>query len=434
MGNLIMKKQPMRILIGTTPQAGHVNPLTTLAQALLRAGHEVLWYTGRSFEAKITALGATFFPFEQALELNADSIETLFPERANYKGLAQLKFDLRKLFIDNLEGQAADLLAICQDSKPDLLLADLGLLGAAVPKYRLHLPLVMCNISVLPLSSPNTAPFGFGLAPSDSMVGRWRNRLLYWLRDTLILADLHRAMNEKLKLLELPPLRGSLFDAAAYAPDILLQPTTPLFEYPRPDLPDTVHFIGPLLPAFSPHYHEPAWWPELQTKRPVVLVTQGTVSTDPRQLILPAIQALAGQGVLVVVTTANRPVSDLGELPSNVRAESFIPYDRLLPHVDLLVTNGGYGTVQMALVHGIPLVAAGKTEEKAEICARVAWAGLGINLKTDTPTVPRIRQAVLTVLNTPTYRQHGQRLRHDCARYNAPQQAVALMEGLIYNQ
>ena len=91
-----MKKQPMRILIGTTPQAGHVNPLTTLAQALLQAGHEVLWYTGRSFEAKITALGATFFPFEQALEFNPDSIETLFPERANYKGLAQIRFDLRK--------------------------------------------------------------------------------------------------------------------------------------------------------------------------------------------------------------------------------------------------------------------------------------------------------------------------------------------------
>jgi UDP:flavonoid glycosyltransferase YjiC (YdhE family) len=103
-------------------------------------------------------------------------------------------------------------------------------------------------------------------------------------------------------------------------------------------------------------------------------------------LILPAIQALANQDMLVVVTTANRPLSELGELPPNVRAEPFIPYDRLLPHVDLLITNGGYGTVQMALAHGVPMVAAGKTE-KVEICARIAWAGVGIGLKTNSPRI-----------------------------------------------
>ncbi len=67
------------------------------------------------------------------------------------------------------------------------------------------------------------------------------------------------------------------FDEAMHAPDLVLQLTTPLFEYPRPNLPDTVRFIGPILPVFPLNYDEPDWWPELETERPVVLVTQGTL-------------------------------------------------------------------------------------------------------------------------------------------------------------
>lgn len=421
----------MRILIATTPVAGHVNPFTALAQALLAAGHEVLWYTGRRFEDKIKALGVTFLPFEQAAEIEIGQLETLFPERAHYKGLAQLKFDLRNIFAASLEGQVADLLAICEAHRPDLLLVDIGLLGALVIKHRLKLPLVVCNVTVLVLSSPNTAPFGLSIPPSDPFIGRLRNGFLHWLFHTIYLADLQRDINAQLTTMGVPPLECNLFDASMYEPDLVLQPTTPLFEYPRPNLPDTLHFIGPILPVFPLKFHEPPWWAELQTDRPVVLVTQGTLATDPQQLMLPAIRALAHENILVVVTTANRPICELGELPANVRAEPFIPYDRLLPYVDILVTNGGYGTVQMALAYGVPVVGAGKTEEKAEICARIAWAEVGVNLKTDTPRPKQLRRAVLQVLNTPAYRQNAQRIRDDFARYNAPQQAVTLIEQLV---
>lgn len=400
----------MRVLIGTSPLAGHINPLTSLARALLAAGHEVLWYTGPSFEAKISALGATFLPYQQAVEFDVKDIQARFPEHAQYKGFKRLKFNLRKTFLDNLEGQAADLLAICHTHRPDVFLFDFGFMGVAAVKYKLQLPVVACNISALPLSSPNTAPFGFGLPPSNSFVGQLRNRFLYWLLQRVVMADLQGEFNARVMAMGLPPLDCFLFDAAVHVPDLVLQLTTPLFEYPRPNLPDTLHFIGPILPVFPLSYDQPDWWPDLETERPVVLVTQGTLATDPRQLILPAIQALVNQDMLVVVTTANRPVSELGQLPSNVRAEPFVPYDHLLPHVDLLITNGGYGTVQMALAHGVPMVAAGKTEDKAEICARIAWAGVGLNLKTDSPEPGQIQQAVLHVLAASIYRQNAQRL------------------------
>jgi UDP:flavonoid glycosyltransferase YjiC (YdhE family) len=119
-----------------------------------------------------------------------------------------------------------------------------------------------------------------------------------------------------------------------------------------------------------------------------------------------------------------------GGLPANARIAPFIPFGALLPHVDVMITNGGFGGVQLALAHGIPLVVAGATEEKPEIAARVAWSGAGINLQTKTPTPGQLRAAVREVQANPRYRHNAQLIQSDYARHNAPEEAAALLEQL----
>ena len=114
--------------------------------------------------------------------------------------------------------------------------------------------------------------------------------------------------------------------------------------------------------------------------------------------------ALADADVLVVVTTGGPPVEALGPLPSNVRAAEYLPYDSLFPLLDVMVTNGGYGGVHYALAHSVPLVVAGGGEDKPEVAARVAWSGVGVNLRTGRPQPEAIRQAVRRVLDDPRYR------------------------------
>jgi UDP:flavonoid glycosyltransferase YjiC (YdhE family) len=162
----------------------------------------------------------------------------------------------------------------------------------------------------------------------------------------------------------------------------------------------------------------------------VVLVTQGTVATNSDQLIAPTLRALANEDLLVIATTGGKPVDSVNvhPLPANARVETFLSYHHLMPHVDAMVTNAGYGSVQLALAHGIPLVAAGGTEEKPEICARIAWRGVGINLKTKTPGEERIRDAVRRVLNDPRYRMQAQEVQADFARHDPPTEAAVLLE------
>ncbi len=46
--------------------------------------------------------------------------------------------------------------------------------------------------------------------------------------------------------------------------------------------------------------------------------------------------------MLVVATTGGPPLEAIPvPLPANARAGVFLPFDRLLPKVDVMVTNGG---------------------------------------------------------------------------------------------
>jgi UDP:flavonoid glycosyltransferase YjiC (YdhE family) len=192
-----------------------------------------------------------------------------------------------------------------------------------------------------------------------------------------------------------------------------------------------VHFIGPYLPEPPADFTPPIWWDDLKSGKPVIHVTQGTVATEVDDLIVPTLQALVDEDVLVVAATGGKPIENIkAPLPANARIERFIPYYHLLPHVDVMVTNGGYNGVQAALAHGVPLVAADQTEEKPEICTRIEWTGVGINLKTKTPKPTQLKNAVKQILESPHYRQKAQLIQSDIARYDTASLSAKLLEQL----
>jgi UDP:flavonoid glycosyltransferase YjiC (YdhE family) len=415
-----------RFLICTLPLAGHVNPGLPIARALAARGHEVWWYTGRQFRLAIEATGARHVPM-QAAATNND--QAFFPSLPKLSGLAAANWGIKRAFIDPIPGQVADLQRILAEFPADVLINDQVFLGAEALYTLGGPPWATLGISALTLSSRDTAPFNTTLPPNASTLGRLRNRLLNALLYRVALRDAANHLNYVRWSIGIPPLRQTMLELLS--PFLYMHSSTPAFEYPRSDLPPQVHFIGPLLPDPPHDFAPPAWWDDLRAGRPVVLVNQGTVATDTSDLIVPTLRALAGEDLLVIATTGGTPADQLGaELPSNARVEPFIPFGALLPHVDVMITNGGYGGVQFALAHGVPLIVAGATEEKPAIAARVAWSGAGINLRTRSPSPGQLRSAVRDALANPHYRQNAERIRDDYANHNAPQAAVALLERL----
>ena len=162
----------------------------------------------------------------------------------------------------------------------------------------------------------------------------------------------------------------------------------------------------------------------------MVLVTQGTIATELGHLLAPTLKALGGEDVFVVATTGGADPAVLGDPPPNAVVERFVPYSALLPHVDAVVSNGGFGTVQLAIAHGLPLVVAGTTEDKREVTAHVAWSGIGVNLRSDRPTPKAVAAAVRRVLREPTFRQRALALQAETAGTDAAHVAADLLEEL----
>jgi UDP:flavonoid glycosyltransferase YjiC (YdhE family) len=105
-----------------------------------------------------------------------------------------------------------------------------------------------------------------------------------------------------------------------------------------------------------------------------------------------------------------------------------LSYPDLLPKTSVMVTNGGYGGVQMALSYGVPLVVAGASEDKPEVAARVAWSGAGLNLKTGRPKPRAVRAAVRAVLDDPCYRTRAQALASEYRSYDPIARVVQIVE------
>lgn len=120
-------------------------------------------------------------------------------------------------------------------------------------------------------------------------------------------------------------------------------------------------------------------------------------------------------------------------MPTTARVARFLPYSLLLPHTDVLVTNGGYEVLQ-ALSYGVPVAVAGGTEEKPDVAARVAWSGAGIDLRTGRPTDDKLGTAVRTVLDDPSYAGAAARLQVEFAAHSPYNDVAAAVEGLLQDR
>jgi MGT family glycosyltransferase len=399
----------VKILMASTPATGHINPLLAIGHVLMAEGHELTVLSGTWLRDRVERSGAKFRAFPATADFDGRDILAVAPELAEIPpGFEWLRVAVQRFFIDRIAGQHAGLQQVLRDFPADVILADdmiFGVLPMLLGPRCERPPIVLCGTSILHWCRNDGAPHFLGLPPATSPAELEQYATIAEEYERVTNGPAVESLNRVLRELGVEPVPLTLFDSVVGLADSYMQLTVPSFEFPR-DIPATVNFVGtpPIIPNQAPL---PPWANDLNGSREVVLVTQGTVANHNFGLLVaPTLAALANEPeVLVVATAGGRPVDAVaGPIPSNARLASYLPFEWLLPKVDVLVTNGGYGSVNQAMSAGIPLVTAGLTEDKADVNARVAWSGVGINLTTNEPTPQALRKAVRTVLDTPRYR------------------------------
>jgi MGT family glycosyltransferase len=418
----------MKILIASIPGAGHLNPLLSIASLLTEYGHEVAVQVSEDLRPAVECAGHRFLSEIPNAQTSGGYYFDTYPERMQKSpGMEMTGYDLVHFFARNIAAQFASLKMALYDFPADLILADSiywGTLPMLVGPRDKRPAIAHLGVSVVNIGSGKNIP----MRPDETLEQREAE---LQLRERLILQPAQHAVNTALASLGYPALPCPILEAMTELPDLYLHPGIGSFEYP--DSNSKVQYIGALpTPAGQPTL--PEWWQHLDRTKRLVLVTQGTVANrDFGQVIAPALVALGGrEDVTIIVTTGGQPVESIPvAIPSNARIVSFLPYAQIMPEIDLLITNGGYGTVNMAISHGIPIISAGLSEDKEEVSAHVQWSGAGIDLRTNQATPEAVRHAVDEIFTQPGYLARAQQLSVEFASHDVEAELLLLIEECV---
>jgi UDP:flavonoid glycosyltransferase YjiC (YdhE family) len=370
------------------------------------------------------------------VDFDPQDIFSIAPELKDIPpGIDWLRVACERIFVDAIPAQHQGLLQALQECRADVIVGDdmfFGVLPMLLGPRSKRPPIALCGTSILHWAREDGAPNFLGLPPATTAEQRAEYATVAREYDEALDRPVILRVNQKLKDLGIDPISVPLFNSVVELADAYLQLSVPSFEFPR-KMPPSVHFVGtpPIIPG---QVSMPRWAHELDGSRKVVLVTQGTVANHNFDLLIaPTLAALANEpDVLVVATAGGRPVEAIpGAVPSNARLASYLPFEWLLPRVSVLVTNGGYGSVNQAMSFGIPLVTAGMTEDKADVNARVGWSGVGIDLATNEPTQEALRDAVRTVLDRPAYRMRASQMAAEFAGIDTRSKVLSIISRLV---
>jgi UDP:flavonoid glycosyltransferase YjiC (YdhE family) len=280
----------MRVLFASLASVGHTYPLIPLAIALRDAGHEVHFAAGDNVHAPLRDNGLRpFRPADSFYEIYAEDLE---PE------LTRLR--------------------------PDLVVHEWGLPGAAIAAHRAGIPGLWHGFGRM-------IPDGIGLQLPTPAGGA----------------------PERPHLDICPPSLQDK-DFLATAERIELRP---------------VPYCEPAVPPW--HFERPS--------RPLIYLTLGTAFGTP-EVLTTAIQGLTALDAHVLVATGRVPPEQLGTVPDNVTVRSWVPQADLLPHVDVVVHHGGSGTTLGALTVGAPQLILPQGADQFANAEALSAAGAALSL------------------------------------------------------
>ena len=193
------------------------------------------------------------------------------------------------------ERYADDVSHAIEATSPDLVVCSMFCVGGMLAAERASVPFDVVFSTIYPLPAKGIPPFGIGLRPARSVIGRWRDLYAEPTRGALVgwRFDWLNALRSQYGL---PPLVHFL-DQLRCGRRQLVQ-TSVDFDFPG-TLPANARYVGPVLD--DPAWAEDASWTPLPGQDPLVLVAMSSTYQDQiaaLQRVIDALGALPVRGVV----------------------------------------------------------------------------------------------------------------------------------------
>lgn len=370
---------------GTT---GNLSPVLTAARQLRRAGHSPRIMADPAMSGEVEAAGFPFVGWRRAPTGSA-------ADPADFSDVADW---LRQAMFAPAGAYASDTLDEIRRLPTDAVLSIDLLVGCALAAEAAGIPhaILSPHISIRPL--PGMPPAASGLTPPRTEAER---KAVEAATDAIVAAmECGRpALNAARRAFGLPPVT-SAFAHFERAERVLLA-ISRAFDFDAAMLPANYRYIGPLL-------DEPVWSRGGGTAwsgagRPRILVAGSTGAQNQTDLLRRIVRALGTVAAETIVTTGPNVDADALDAPDTLRVVATASHEALMAGADLVICQGGHGTVSRALLHGVPLLVIPLARDQADNAARIALRGAGLRLPA-TASAGEIAAVVHRLLAEPGFR------------------------------
>ncbi|WP_410615810.1 macrolide family glycosyltransferase [Amycolatopsis sp. lyj-109] len=346
------------VMVGCTAPS-HIYPSLGVLGELVRRGHRVSYVVGAPLASLVAPTGAevvehpTIFPLGEAAVWPDEPAEAM------------------RVFLDEAIAIHPLLTARFDDDRPDLVLYDIGGLGAPLLGLRYGVPAVQLSPTLVAWEGydEDMAEVMAPIKASPSGVD-YAATMSGWLASHGVSADPWEWLGHPAQVLSLIP-RAMQPQAERVGPH--------------------VRFVGPCLDPARPA--DRSWTPK-SSGRPVLLVSFGTAYNDQLPVYQACVSAFAEDWHVVISLGKHVSPADLGPLPSSVEVHESVPQLAVLEAASAFITHAGMGGATEALWFGVPTVAIPQAADQFGNAAQLAALGVGRHLPAESVTVSSLREAV----------------------------------------
>jgi MGT family glycosyltransferase len=370
-----------KIVVLGTPAYGHLIPMLGPVAELVRRGHEVSFYNTAEFEALVTATGASFVAYPQALT-PTDFAQTLKQGDllAAYVLLLRATPVLTRFCLDRLRGE-----------RPDVVVYDAVAMWGYIAARTLKLRTVSDSPIFVFEFWRHLLGWGEFWGLARGFLPRLPQLALAWL------GLLRFGLGNLPLAVPLYPVRG---DRNIILTSRELHPKSPLFDD------SSWVFSGASIDART---RPDRFDFDRLDGRPVILVSMGTVQFLNDRFFRLCMDTFADfPAQFLLAAGPGSDITRFGIIPDNFIVQQTFPQMPVLERAALFITHGGLGSVHETLWNGVPFVAVPQHFEQLRNALAAAQHGAGLVLDDECYgrriSAEQLKSSVAKVIADPSYR------------------------------
>ncbi|MEV4236177.1 MULTISPECIES: nucleotide disphospho-sugar-binding domain-containing protein [unclassified Nocardia] len=395
-----------RFLFVVPPLAAHVHPTAAVGAELVARGHDVAWVGHLEHISPMLPPGARAIEVGYPDSGSPEPVgsrqwgESMQSRRRGMRGPAAFRFLWEEFLIPLATSMVPGVEAAVDDFCPDVVAVDQHTLAGALVAHARRLP--WATLAIM----------------SAELVDAPGPKLQAWVTER-VNGFMRRFDGLGVDTSEAGDLR--------FSEHLVLAFTTAALVGPLERFPGHYRFVGPSIYPRGGDFP----WDRLDPARQHVFLTLGTVAGDVGQRFLStaieAVESVTDRIQLIVVA----PPGAIDSSKADVLVRDFVPYLELLPHLDVVVCHAGHTTTCEALAFGVPLVVAPIRDDNPVVAGQVEAAGAGIRVKFGRVRAAELCEAILTVLDDPSYRRAALRVQASFAAAGGSVAAADCLEKLV---